>query len=543
MVLIERRHDRFREYKDILKKCQSCCTTIVLIVCIVLLVLSILAVAFRPVQRIISVVLVDTESGPLYVTDNKYLSLAIDSSVIADGFRNFDMTDPKLSKLMSALAPGYLRIGGTMADRLIFVENKNFAFKTSFHLEIDGGACAFEDIRCDVFLRPNFTMSGQEWLQLNKLTAASGLTILFDLNCLTRNDDGTWNSSNAEEIIAFSDRYNLSVIWELGNEPNAFRHVFNYEVNATQLAHDFQTLRSILNKYPRYNNSLLVGPDTTRPLPKHRESQVYLKNFLESAGQIVDAVTWHQYYFNGRTASALDFIDADVFNLLEGQITRAKQIIQSTGTNKPIWLGETSSAYGGGAPGYSNRFISSFIWLDKLGLAAKNGISLVIRQSFFKGYYALIDDNYNPNPDWWVSVLYKTLVGPEVVSCDSASDKRVRLYCHCTNAKMMYDSLSSLTIFGINVKETDAKIRLEGILPPDEAEKYPQSAFAYVITTEFSLLSRSVYLNGEALILGRNGNLPPFKPKVVSTHPYLIMPPYSLVFWIVHVPVKYCTRH
>lgn len=47
-----------------------------------------------------------------------------------------------------------------MADRLIFVENKNFAFKTSFHLEIDGGACAFEDIRCDVFLRPNFTMSG-----------------------------------------------------------------------------------------------------------------------------------------------------------------------------------------------------------------------------------------------------------------------------------------------------------------------------------------------------------------------------------------------
>lgn len=171
-----------------------------------------------------------------------------------------------------------------------------------------------------------------------------------------------------------------------------------------------------------------------------------------------------------------------------------------------FFVGETSSAYGGGAPGYSNRFISSFIWLDKLGLAAKNGISLVIRQSFFKGYYALIDDNYNPNPDWWVSVLYKTLVGPEVVSCDSASDKRVRLYCHCTNAKMMYDSLSSLTskslnvivsvpisvfaVFGINVKETDAKIRLEGILPPDEAEKYPQSAFAYVITTEFSLLSR-----------------------------------------------------
>lgn len=63
--------------------------------------------------------------------------------------------------------------------------------------------------------------------------------------------------------------------------------------------------------------------------------------------------------------------------------------------------GETSSAYGGGAPGYSNRFISTFIWLDKLGLAAQNGIDLVIRQSFFNGYYALIDDDYNPAPVSW----------------------------------------------------------------------------------------------------------------------------------------------
>ena len=61
-------------------------------------------------------------------------------------------------------------------------------------------------------------------------------------------------------------------------------------------------------------------------------------------------------------------------------------------------LGETAAAYGGGAPGLNNRYIGTFIWLDKLGLAAKKGIKIVIRQSIFKGFYALINDNYDPVP-------------------------------------------------------------------------------------------------------------------------------------------------
>ena len=37
-------------------------------------------------------------------------------------------------------------------------------------------------------------------------------------------------------------------------------------------------------------------------------------------------------------------------------------------------------------------------WLDKLGLAARLGHGVVIRQSFVKGSYALLDEDLNPNP-------------------------------------------------------------------------------------------------------------------------------------------------
>lgn len=78
-------------------------------------------------------------------------------------------------------------------------------------------------------------------------------------------------------------------------EPNSFKHVFNYEVNATQLAKDFNKLRRILSKYDMYKKSLLLGPDVTRPRPENTQSERYLEKFLFSGGgEIVNAISWHQ---------------------------------------------------------------------------------------------------------------------------------------------------------------------------------------------------------------------------------------------------------
>lgn len=118
---------------------------------------------------------------------------------------------------MSYLSPGYLRIGGTLADRLRFVSKESQSFKYPSVPQTDGGSYAYEDQFADPFLWPNFTMSGREWLSLNALARKTGFKILFDLNVLIRYDNGSWDFRNAEELIKFSNDHTLDLIWELGN--------------------------------------------------------------------------------------------------------------------------------------------------------------------------------------------------------------------------------------------------------------------------------------------------------------------------------------
>ena len=65
---------------------------------------------------------------------------------------------------------------------------------------------------------------------------------------------------------------------------------------------------------------------------------------------------------DGRTAKPADFMDPSILDTLKPYLVTMKEAASSSGLGDvPLWMGETSSAWGGGARGLSDRFIAGFM--------------------------------------------------------------------------------------------------------------------------------------------------------------------------------------
>lgn len=62
-----------------------------------------------------------------------------------------------------------------------------------------------------------FTISEKDFQSLYEFSEMSNLRMIFDLNALIRNSDGSWNDSNAKKIIQFARKSKMNIDWELGN--------------------------------------------------------------------------------------------------------------------------------------------------------------------------------------------------------------------------------------------------------------------------------------------------------------------------------------
>ncbi|WAR21373.1 HPSE-like protein [Mya arenaria] len=259
--------------------------------------------------------------------------------------------------------------------------------------------------------------------EIHQFVTSVSWDLIFDLNVLLRTNDH-WNPTNAMELMNYTIKKGYKMAgWELGNEPNAFYHLIKYKLDAHRLAKDYLKLKKALTSLHLYENSVVLGP----------------------------------YYINGRTATLDQFYDPTVLNSFGSELVTAVNITRTLGTKAPIWLGETSSAWGGGAPGISDRYVAGFMWLDKLGLAARFGVDVVVRQSFYGGHYALLDQHtLQPNPDYWLSLLYKTLVGQGVLNVTKPeSSGTLRVYAHCTNTHRSAYPAGSVTLIVLNVGSSE----------------------------------------------------------------------------------------
>jgi len=392
----------------------------------------------------------------------------------------------------------------------------------------------------------NITLTTSEWDEINEFARVTGLRLLFDVNVLTAMPSGEWNSSNAEELLRYTAQRNYTLDFQLGNEPNHYHHKVHRSISPELLARDFWLLRRLLQTGiggDGVSDALLVGPDVTRP--KNQRDVEYLHEFLKVAINAIDAITWHQYYVNGRTATLDQFTDPATLNVLRPLIQRVLDVREVTGPSKPIWMTETASAYGGGACGLSDRFVDGFVWLDKLGMTARMGVDVVTRQTLWKGQYGLLDGDmgFHPRPDYWLTLLYKRLVGRKVlhvahdgeIDDEDGNSGRVRLYAHCAAIAPhgAAPSQPSVTLFGMNLLKEEVSLRFEDI--GDVTGKI--TVRKYVLQGNHGhLYSKLVRLNGRTLHIGIDNALPDLKPvvekfenlKQVDLH----LPSFALAFFV-----------
>ncbi|XP_030917393.1 inactive heparanase-2 [Geospiza fortis] len=376
----------------------------------------------------------------------------------------------------------------------------------------------------------NLTLTARSLDKLYNFADCSGLHLIFALNALRRNPNNSWNSSNALSLLKYSASKKYNISWELGNEPNNYRTLMGRSVNGSQLGRDYTQLRSLLQLIRTYSRAHLYGPNIGRP---RKNVVAFLEGFMKVAeatvgileGFVAPDMSSNLYYIDGRVAKVTDFLKTRLLDTLSDQIRKIQKVVNTYTPGKKIWLEGVGMTSAGGMNNLSDSYAAGFLWLNTLGLLASQGIDVVVRHSFLDhGHNHLVDQNFNPLPDYWLSLLYKRLIGPKVLAIHVAGLQRkprpgrvirdkLRIYAHCTSYHNHNYVRGSITLYIINLHRSRKKIKLAGTLRDKIVHQYLLQPYG-----KDGLHSKSVQLNGQPLAMVDDGTLPELKPRPLRAH-------------------------
>ncbi|XP_004680607.1 PREDICTED: inactive heparanase-2 isoform X1 [Condylura cristata] len=523
-----------------------------------------------------TLILLDVSTkNPVRTVNENFLSLQLDPSIIHDGWLDF-LSSKRLVTLARGLSPAFLRFGGKRTDFLQFQNLRNPAksrggpgpdyYLKNYEDDIVRSDVALDKQKgCKIAQHPdvmlelqrekaaqmhlvllkeqfsntysNLILTARSLDKLYNFADCSGLHLIFALNALRRNPNNSWNSSSALSLLKYSASKKYNISWELGNEPNNYRTVHGRAVNGSQLGQDYIQLKRLLQPLRIYSRASLYGPNIGRP---RKNVIALLDGFMKVAGSTVDAVTWQHCYIDGRVVKVMDFLKTRLLDTLSDQIRKIQKVVNTYTPGKKIWLEGVVTTTAGGTNNLSDSFAAGFLWLNTLGMLANQGIDVVIRHSFFDhGYNHLVDQNFNPLPDYWLSLLYKRLIGPKVLAVHVAGLQRkprpgrvirdkLRIYAHCTSHHNHNYVRGSITLFIINLHRSRKKIKLAGTLRDKLVHQYLLQPYG-----QDGLKSKSVQLNGQPLVMVDDGTLPELKPRPLRAGRTLVIPPVTMGFYVV----------
>jgi heparanase 1 len=158
---------------------------------------------------------------------------------------------------------------------------------------------------------------------------------------------------------------------------------------------------------------------------------------------------------------------------------------------KPIWLTEVADAACGGNP-WASSFLDTFRYLDQLGRLARQGVQMVAHNTLVASDYGLIDEtSLAPRPSYWGALLWRQLMGATVLDSGVPIRAGLHAYAHCLRG-----TPGGVALLIINNDKTAPQT----VALSTAAERYTLGSP--------NLESRQVQLNGKALAVATNGDLP-----------------------------------
>ncbi|KAG5582792.1 hypothetical protein H5410_053419 [Solanum commersonii] len=413
---------------------------------------------------------------------------------------NLDLSNKVFFNAIRAFSPLTIRLGGTLQDRLIYQTKRDKQPCTPF-LHDDTELLKFTQ-GCLPFSR---------WDELNEFFKRTGAKVTFGLNTLNgkkiasdgRTALGDWDSSNAASLIRYTVSRGYTIHgWELGNELNG--NGIGPAISADQYAYDVIALHKLVR-------DIYKGKDVV-PLilaPGGIFDAIWFPKFINKASNSLQVVTHHIYSVGGAVA----------------------------------WVGESGGVYNSGRNLVSNSFVSSFWYLDQIGMSATFDTKKYCRQTLVGGNYGLLNTtNFHPNPDYYGALLWHRLMGRNVLLTQFQGMKKLRSYAHCSKSSegitlMLINMHGSKTV-NISLSVTLANTNESPMLLQVTNDQNPRHGIEreeyHLTAKDGDLHSQTVLLNGKQLNVGHFGRIPLLKPIRVNPSDPISIAPLSIVF--VHIP-------
>ena len=428
-----------------------------------------------------------------------------------------DTTNPRLIKLAKEFGPVWVRVSGTWAT------------KTYYDFDGKGMPEGYQS-----------ALTRQQWVNLINFVDALGAKLLISVaNCEgLHHADEPWKPSEAEKIFALSKELGHPIdAVEFTNEPNMFV-VTGFPVGYT--AEHFRRDQDLFHKWVRenYPETVIVGPCTVDgnavsmgPGGGEKSSAgigaafgttATTDELMDGCVEKLDVFSYH--YYNGiseRLAAVMptahwlaEQATSEPYLAMAGACARAFAPYRDKYVpGGEMWVTESGDA-GGGGDTWASTYLDVLRTLNELGDFASVTDGVIFHNTLASSDYGFLKHGtFEPRPNYFAALLWNRLMGHTVYASGEQIREGAHVYCHSRK-----DGKEGRAYLIINNSAEATKVEL-----PGEAQ-------AYVLGGNGDLRSRVMYLNGKALTLGENDELPALDGETVSGT--VELPAYCCAFYI-----------